>query len=167
MNAPQQSDDHAEAIARIEREFDVFVAQIRRTARANAQAVSDGMLPGAFKVLGSIARAGSITMSELTELLMIDKGQMSRTVRELDERGLIERSPDPADGRSMLLSLSEHGAERIAVVHNRRRDILRTVLHGWSVSDIDRFAQMLHALMTGLDTEDQERRAAQQSSASD
>ena len=152
-------DDHAAAITRMQQEFDTFIAQVRRTMRANAQEVSDGMLPGAFKVLNSIARLGSATMSELTERLMIDKGQLSRTVRELDERGLIERSPDPEDGRSTLLSLSDYGADRIALVHDRRKDILQTVLHGWSVSEIDRFTAMLHALMTGLDAEDQGRRA--------
>ena len=59
---------------------------------------------GAYKVFTTIVRRESITASALTEHLLMDKGQLSRTVRELEQLGLIERRPDPDDGRSSLLS---------------------------------------------------------------
>ena len=40
---------------------------------------------------------------------MADKGQISRTVRELEGLGLIARTPDPEDGRSSLLSPTPEG----------------------------------------------------------
>src|SRR5690606_593556 len=110
--------------------------QIRLTNKRNAQLVSDGMLPAAYKVLTTIARAGTITLSALTEQLMTDKGQMSRTVRELGERGLIDRAPDPSDGRALTLSLSEFGRQRLDQVRGTQDSLLRDAMSDWSVEDI-------------------------------
>ncbi len=46
--------------------------------------------------------------------------RLSRAVSRLQSRGLVERRPDPADGRSMLVVLTEAGArlfERATPVH--------------------------------------------------
>jgi DNA-binding MarR family transcriptional regulator len=55
---------------------------------------------------------------------------LADAVRRLDERGEIERLPNPADGRSHLLTLSPAGRERVeaaapAVWSGRRRSGLR------------------------------------------
>ena len=44
----------------------------------------------------------------------MDKGQLSRTVRELEHLGLVQRAADPEDGRSSLLSPTAEGLERLA-----------------------------------------------------
>ena len=144
------SDPRSLAFEALEREFELIFHQFRRSAMANASQVSEGMLPGAYKVLTTISRVGSATLSELTEILFIDKGQMSRTIRELDERGLIERDPDPSDGRSMRISLSEFGAHRLALTRGEKEHELRNAMERWTVSDIVRFSELLHALSLGL-----------------
>ncbi|WP_053351971.1 MarR family winged helix-turn-helix transcriptional regulator [Leucobacter musarum] len=139
-----------QAFEALEREFEDLFNQFRRSAVANAAAVSEGMLPGSYKVLTSISRCGTVSLSELTELLMTDKGQLSRTVRDLDERGLIDRAPDPSDGRSIRLSISDFGAERLAATRGEKEHELRDAMRAWSVADITRFTELLHALSTGL-----------------
>ncbi|MFD5600129.1 MarR family winged helix-turn-helix transcriptional regulator [Leucobacter sp. NPDC058333] len=134
----------------LEHEFETLFNEFRRSALANAAQVSEGMLPGAYKVLTTIARLSSATLSELTELMMIDKGQMSRTIRELEERGLIDRTPDPQDGRSVRISLSTFGAERLAATRGEKEHELRDAMASWSVSDIVKFTELLHALSRGL-----------------
>jgi len=93
-----------EAVRALEAEFGELISRMRRVLADNAQRVSPGMLPGAYKVFTTIVRRESVTLSALADSLMADKGQISRTVRELEELGLITRTPDPADGRSSLLS---------------------------------------------------------------
>ncbi len=46
---------------------------------------------------------------ELAEAIGISKQLCSKTIRELEDRKLIERRPNPADSRSRLLSLSAEG----------------------------------------------------------
>ena len=59
----------------------------------------------------------------------------SRTVRELEDLGLITRTPDPEDGRSSLLSPTPEGLERLAAARAPQESLLldtldATLLHG-------------------------------------
>ena len=107
------------------------------------------MLPGAYKVFTTIVRRESVTISALAETLMADKGQISRTVRELENLGLVVRTPDPTDGRSSLLSPTAEGLERLAAARHPRDSALADSLENWDVADIERLAHLLHALTSG------------------
>jgi DNA-binding MarR family transcriptional regulator len=122
---------------------------MRRVLADNAQRVSPGMLPGAYKVFTTIVRRESVTLSNLADSLMADKGQISRTVRELEELGLITRTPDPADGRSSLLSPTAEGLERLAVARAPQESVLLDTLEDWSVDEIRDLTRLLHALTAG------------------
>jgi DNA-binding MarR family transcriptional regulator len=112
--------------------------------------VSPGLLPGAYKVFTTIARRQSVTQSALAEHLLVDKGQLSRTVRELEQLGLVERAPDPSDRRSNLLSPTALGLERLAAARLPQEDLLLDTLTDWPVDDIRNLTRLLHALTTGI-----------------
>lgn len=67
--------------------------------------------------LSRLERFGPATSSELARLDGISPQSMGVTVAALLERGLIERSSDPEDGRRIVLSLTEAGRR---VVHDKR-----------------------------------------------
>ena len=50
-----------------------------------------------------------VRVSELNHHVLLSQPALSRLVDRLAERGLIQRRPDPADGRGVLLSLTEAG----------------------------------------------------------
>lgn len=52
------------------------------------------------------ARLGA---ADLARALRMDEGQLSRILAALDAQGLIERLPDPADGRRRILCVTEAG----------------------------------------------------------
>ena len=105
------------------------------------------MLPGAYKVFTTIVRRESVTLSALAEALMADKGQISRTVRELEQLGLVHAHADPDDGRSSLLSPTAEGLERLAAARAPAGELARsTRLDDWSVDEIDSLTRLLHAL---------------------
>ena len=114
MAADDTREVRTDAVRTLESEFGELINRFRRIITENAQRVSPGMLPGAYKVFTTIVRRESVTLSALAEGLMSDKGQISRTVRELEQLGLIERTPDPDDGRSSLLSPTPEGLQRLA-----------------------------------------------------
>ncbi len=153
MAEPDISDPRearAVAVRALEAEFSELITHFRRLILENANRVSPGMLPGAYKTLTTIARCEQVTVSTLAERMMTDKGQISRMVRELEGLGLVERSPDPADGRSFLLRLTPFGHERLAEARLPQEGLLMTTLADWSVSDIDNLTHLLHALASGV-----------------
>jgi DNA-binding MarR family transcriptional regulator len=60
---------------------------------------------------------GPATSSELAKREQIRPQSMGATLGALQSRGLIERHPDPADGRRVLLSVTDEGR---AVLRTRR-----------------------------------------------
>jgi DNA-binding MarR family transcriptional regulator len=67
--------------------------------------------------LGRLERGGPATSSDLARTDRISPQSMGVTVAALLERGLIERSRDPEDGRRIVLSITEAGRR---TVHDKR-----------------------------------------------
>ena len=149
MSDPEVREARTEAVRALEAEFSELIGRMRRIMADNAQRVSPGMLPGEYKVFTTIVRRESVTLSALAESLMADKGQISRTVRELEGLGLITRTPDPDDGRSSLLSPTPEGLERLAAARGPQETVLLDRLEAWSVDEIRDLARLLHALTAG------------------
>ena len=149
MTNGETREARTDAVRALEAEFGELISRMRRVLADNAQRVSPGMLPGAYKVFTTIVRRESVTLSNLAESLMADKGQISRTVRELEELGLITRTPDPADGRSSLLSPTAEGLERLAAARAPQESVLLNTLEDWSVDEIRDLTRLLHALTAG------------------
>jgi len=135
-----------EAVRALEAEFGELINRFRRIITENANRVSPGMLPGAYKVFTTIVRRERVTLSALAESLVADKGQISRTVRELEGLGLIQRTPDPDDGRSSLLSPTAFGLERLEAARAPQESLLVDALAEWPLDDILNLTRLLHAL---------------------
>ena len=133
----------------LEVEFGELVDRVRRLLADNAERMSPGMLPGAYKVFTTIVRRENVTLSALAESLLADKGQVSRTVRELEDAGFVQRTADPDDRRSSLLSATSFGVERLAVVRATQEDGLLATLDAWSIDDISQLTALLRALTSG------------------
>jgi DNA-binding MarR family transcriptional regulator len=137
------------AVRALEGEIAELINQYRRVLTASAERLSPGMLPGAYKVFTTIVRKESVTVSALAESMLMDKGQLSRTVRELEHLGLVHRTPDPEDGRSSILSPTEDGLARLAAARHPDQKSLLTTLEEWPIDEIGNLTRLLHALSTG------------------
>jgi DNA-binding MarR family transcriptional regulator len=67
--------------------------------------------------LARLDRTGPTTSTDLARLERISPQSMGATVAALEERGLVGRQADPADGRRAILSLTQAGQE---LLHRRR-----------------------------------------------
>jgi DNA-binding MarR family transcriptional regulator len=138
-----------EAVRGLESAFGELMGEFRRVYAQAAESVSPGMLPGTFKVLSSIQRAGSISVSGLAERLTTDKGQVSRSVTELEDLGLVERTADAADGRIKLITVTPEGLARLERARLPYEGRLSEVLADWPVDTIEKLTELLHALTAG------------------
>src|SRR5580692_8507416 len=67
--------------------------------------------------LARLDRGGPATATALARLEQISPQSMGATLGALEARGLVQRRPDPEDGRRVLLSLTETGR---ALLQNKR-----------------------------------------------
>jgi DNA-binding MarR family transcriptional regulator len=80
------------------------------------QAVGEITLPERV-ALARLDRGGPASAAELARVEQISPQAMRVTLGSLESRGLVQREPDPADGRRQVMSLTPAGAE--VVLHNR------------------------------------------------
>ena len=72
-------------------------------------------------VLGLLVRLGDQTVGELARAERVQPPSMTRTVNCLEEGGYVIRHKHATDGRQVVVSLSEKGADTLAA-DRRRRD---------------------------------------------
>ena len=82
---------------------------VARTARRLRQEAGTDLSPSQTAALATIERHGPLTPSELAARERIQRPTATRVIARLEEAGLVERTADPADGRSSLVSLSAEG----------------------------------------------------------
>jgi DNA-binding MarR family transcriptional regulator len=73
-------------------------------------------------------RGGPTTPSELAKLEQISPQSMGATLAALEARGLVERRPDPQDGRRAVLSATEAGRAVLLDKRNARAEQLAQAL---------------------------------------
>jgi DNA-binding MarR family transcriptional regulator len=74
-----------------------------------------------LSALTSLELAGAMTPRELAEAERVQPPTMTKIVAKLEERGLVQRTPHPTDGRQVILAATEAGREILAQ-HERARD---------------------------------------------
>lgn len=74
-----------------------------------------------YDVLFTLSRAGGSRMRlrDLNEEVFLSQPSLSRMVDRLVERGLLARAPAPDDGRGVLVSLTETGAQMQRTIGRR------------------------------------------------
>jgi DNA-binding MarR family transcriptional regulator len=77
--------------------------------RMRAAAASIGLSLTESSVLARLAREGPATTAQLARAEGMKPQSMGATIASLEERGLLERSADPSDGRQMRISLTPAG----------------------------------------------------------
>ena len=70
-----------------------------------------------LSVLHTLSRRSPLRLSELTATEQVTQSAITQLVTRLERDGLVERHPDPGDGRAVLVQLTPAGA---AVVAGRR-----------------------------------------------
>ncbi|WP_427017908.1 MarR family winged helix-turn-helix transcriptional regulator [Pseudarthrobacter sp. P1] len=122
-----------------------------RVVVANTDATSDVGL-AVEGVLRLVGERGTCRASDIASMLGIGASALSRHVCDLTGLGMIDRRPDPADGRAQLLSLAPKGQEYLAAAGARRARTLERMLAGWSETEAAEaaatLAKLSHAFRT-------------------
>ncbi|WP_422021801.1 MarR family winged helix-turn-helix transcriptional regulator [Roseibium sp.] len=91
--------------------------------------------PGGGVVLMTLADTGRISLNELTKRVARDKSQMTRMIRSLEAKGLIEREVSPDDGRISLIFLTPKGSEVVGELMQTVAEVIGEILQPISESE--------------------------------
>lgn len=97
---------------------------IRRLRAEHRFSLSQG------SVLGRLDREGAQSTSKLAGAERVRPQSMGQTVAELESQGLVARRPDPSDGRSTLIELTEAGRAELREDRGRREGWLAEAIEG-------------------------------------
>lgn len=117
--------------------------------------VDYGISPAEFGVLIELRLAGpsyKMTPTQLYSRLLVTSGGMTGRIDRLEKRGLLCRSPDPQDRRSILVELTGNGLDLIegaAHTHYRIMEHLTEVLDS---EERERLASLLRKLLLDIES---------------
>lgn len=109
-----------------------------------------GITPLEGRVLGFFVRHPGTTLTELAEHAGRDKGQLTRLVQGLRERGLLEAEADPADRRVTRLVPSAAAQALHAAVMRQRRRLAEAAAAGLSEDERATLLALLARLRANL-----------------
>jgi DNA-binding MarR family transcriptional regulator len=142
----------AESLRHLEREVGVLIRRIKRVIGERARAVHEELQPASYLMLSWLADEGPMRASSMVDHFGIDKGAVSRQLQHLVDLGLVERTPDPADGRATLVAASDDAVRRLADVAAHRRKWLDEQLGDWSAEELANFAETLERYNRALNS---------------
>lgn len=103
-------DGIGESAATAARDIRVVFSRLRR--RLGDVEVGNDLTPSQTAVLTRLWKEGPSSASELAGAERVRPQSMATILAALGQRGLIERTPDPEDGRRQVVSLTEVGRQR-------------------------------------------------------
>ncbi|MEV4557728.1 MarR family transcriptional regulator [Kitasatospora sp. NPDC049285] len=96
-----------------------------------------------YPVLSGLARTGPCNAADLGREVDLDRTTVTRRADRLEQAGLLSREPDPADGRSTLLCLTDDGRTVIAATRRRLAAAIEDSLASWPAPEAQDFARHL------------------------
>ncbi len=122
-------------------------AIVRTSRQLRQEAAAETRLsPTATAALATINRSGPLTPSELAELERVKRPSMTRTLGCLEREGLVERTADPADGRSFLVAINDAGRERLVRLRRRKSAYLARRLRKLDADEVETLARAAELL---------------------
>ena len=113
-------------------------------------AAPGGLSHGLLMALASVAKRGPLRLAELAQLEQVSAPSITRTVAELESRGLVERTADPDDGRAFQIHATSAGVDAILRARAARSAVIAELLDDLEPHDLAAIEAALPALERSL-----------------
>ena len=121
-----------------------FVVKVRARTLSQLGQIHPDLDYGTFLFFLAICDApDGIRSAALAEQFGVHKSTASRTVASLDSMGLIQRSPDPDDGRAQRLVAKPEAMQVVSQLRVGGRRWLASLLSDWSDDEVSLFRAKL------------------------
>jgi DNA-binding MarR family transcriptional regulator len=110
-----------------------------------------GLSAQQYQLLMAVAEGEARCHGELVRCTWMDKPTASRTLRTLQERGLLQAEPDPANRRRILFTLAPKAEALIRELQDFRQYMREGMEHSLAPGDRVRLRALLTEVMANLD----------------
>jgi len=129
------------------------VARLLRTTY-DRRVKSLGLTRSQWWVLTHLFRAQGVTQSELAEALEIEKPTLGRLLDRLETKGWVRREHDAKDRRAWRVYLTDTVEPAMKTMRSVAGELRRDAMAGLSAEDRERFVDLLIAVKSNLQRQD-------------
>lgn len=115
--------------------------------RVKALGFNIGQLP----VLYMLRNGAEMSQKDLAKFAKIEQPSMAQMLARMERDGLIKRTPDPTDGRSSLISLTDAAVAKLPAARQALEEGREAVLAGFSADEVQTLVQLMRRLNLNLD----------------
>jgi len=112
-----------------------------------------GLTTAQFDVLATLQQGDGITQQELSERLLVTKGNVCGLIDRAEAAGWVERRPDPEDRRANRLFLTESGCQRLAETLPDHHAVIEKILGPLGPGKLQDFVDILDDLIQAAEEE--------------
>ena len=94
-----------------------------------------------------ILRDRRLTISELAGALGLDRSSVSGLVDRTERRGLVHRQPNPADARSVHVTVTAEGTDALALGEGQMAELLSSLTDGLTPAEADQLHTLLERML--------------------
>ncbi len=116
---------------------------ITQTRAAGTAAKVAGINPTSYAILSELTLDGWLTNGQIAERLGMSTGGVTPALDRLERTAFIERTPNPADRRSSVVSITPSGEAAMRIAANVLADELRPFLGGLEQRDRETILRFL------------------------
>jgi DNA-binding MarR family transcriptional regulator len=123
----------------------------RRHSSLLAHDLYQGLDLTALTILSALAEHPGSRLTNIAEWLKLDLSNASRQTSLLESAQLIERTTDPKDRRSTLLSLSRQGRKVLDQARSDSTNFMHRIYQDWETVELAQFASMITRTVEAID----------------
>ena len=102
-----------------------------------------------FRVMFCLWRVGKLTPAGIAETFDISRASTSELLESLEEAGWVERSPNPDDGRSSVIRLTEQGRHLTERAYVGQIEFQQSFLQNLDADEQAQLGSLLSKALTG------------------
>ena len=103
-----------------------------------------------YLALRMLEAMGPVSTKALATALNLDASTVTRQISALEGAAFVERRPDPSDGRSSTIVLTDEGHRTMLGVERERRQVMEALVSDWTDHDKLNLGRALNRLNISL-----------------
>lgn len=137
-----------------EERFLGLMKRMRKLGLDNHPLENGAVSPAQMALLDWIAASPGCGVQDIADELKLTPPTVSVGVRKLEEISLVERKPDPQDGRSVQFFLTRRGRALQRQIHHSQQRKFRRLLSGLAPHEQELLLQLLERALQAAEFED-------------
>ncbi|ANE46495.1 MarR family transcriptional regulator [Paenibacillus swuensis] len=116
---------------------------LRRITSITSSNPVENLDRSAYLLLQQIVSHEAAGVKSLAEEFRLDISTVSRQAAALEQKGYVDRIPDPSDRRSFKLRITELGMKELMETKQSRTERIARLLKNWSEEDLEAFGELM------------------------